>query len=60
MANKRTVDPTATEASSKIVGVRVTESQMNQIRLLCELRNIGRSQLMRELVREAYDRLEAF
>lgn len=54
MANKRTVDPTAAEASSQIVGLRVTKSQLEQIRQLCEARGIARSELLRELVRKEY------
>ncbi len=53
MANKRTVDPTASEASTKIVGIRVTDTQLAQISLLCEQRNVKRSQLIRDLVRQA-------
>lgn len=54
MANKRTVDPTAEEASSRIIGLRVTESQVKQIAELCEARGVKRSALLRELVRNAY------
>jgi len=53
MANKRTVDPSASEASTKIIGIRVTESQLAQIGMLCEQRGIRRSQLIRDLVRQA-------
>ena len=53
MANKRTVDPTATEASARVIGIRVTNTQLNQIALLCEQRGVKRSQLLRELVRDA-------
>lgn len=53
MANKRTVDPSASEASTKIVGIRVTDSQLAQIGRLCEARGVKRSQLIRDLVRQA-------
>jgi metal-responsive CopG/Arc/MetJ family transcriptional regulator len=53
MANKRTVDPSASEASTKIIGIRVTESQLTQIGILCEQRGVRRSQLIRDLVRQA-------
>jgi hypothetical protein len=55
MANKRTVDPTASEASTHIIGLRVTTSQLEQIALLCRSRNVKRSQLFRDLVRNAMD-----
>jgi metal-responsive CopG/Arc/MetJ family transcriptional regulator len=53
MANKRTVDPSASEASAKIIGIRVTETQLAQIATLCEQRGVRRSQLIRDLVRQA-------
>lgn len=55
MANKRTVDPTATEASARVIGIRVTNTQVAQIALLCEQRGVKRSQLIRDLVRQAVD-----
>lgn len=55
MANKRTVDPTASEASSKIVGLRITATQAQQIEELCAKRGVKRSELLRRLVREAYN-----
>lgn len=55
MANKRTVDPTASEASSEIIGIRVTATQLKQIQQLCELRGVKRSQLLRDLIRYAYE-----
>jgi hypothetical protein len=54
MANKRTVDPTAEEASSRIIGLRVTESQVKQIAELCEKMGVKRSVLIRQLIRNAY------
>jgi|688.fasta_scaffold2566177_1 hypothetical protein len=56
MANKRTVDPDAAEASIRIIGMRVTSKQMEQIRELCERRNVKRSRLFRDLLREAWYR----
>lgn len=58
MPNKRTVDPTASEASSQIVGLRVTATQLKQIAELCEKRGVKRSVLIRDLIRQAYN--EAF
>jgi hypothetical protein len=55
MPNKRTVDPTASEASSKIIGIRVTETQLRQLQELSEKRGQRRSQLIRDLVARAYD-----
>lgn len=55
MPNKRTVDPTASEASVKIIGIRVTETQLRQLQELSEKRGQRRSQLIRDLVARAYD-----
>jgi len=55
MANKRTVDPTASEASAHIVGIRMTSRQLEQIAELCKARGVARSTLIRDLVRFAYD-----
>ena len=54
MANKRTVDPSASEASSHIVGIRMTTRQLAEIAELCEARGVKRSTLIRDLVRHAY------
>jgi hypothetical protein len=56
MANKRTVDPDATEASIRIIGMRVTQKQMGQIADLCQTREVRRSRLFRDLLREAWER----
>lgn len=55
MPNKRTVDPSASEASTKIIGIRVTETQLKQLQELAEKRGQRRSQLIRDLVARAYD-----
>lgn len=55
MANKRTVDPSAEEASSRIIGIRMTKRQVEQIEALCERRGVKRSTLLRDLVRNAYN-----
>ena len=55
MANKRTVDPTASEASTQIIGIRVTAKQLDQIKELCEAKGVKRSTLLRDLVRNAYE-----
>ena len=54
MANKRTVDPTASEASSSIIGIRVTPTQLDQIKALCAARECARSTLIRDLIRQAH------
>ena len=56
MANKRTVDPDASEASAHIIGIRVTPKQLEDIGLLCQARGIKRSQLLRDLVRQAMEK----
>lgn len=55
MANKRTVDPDAQEASVRIIGLRVTPKQLQQIADLCEKRGVKRSRLFRDLLREAHE-----
>ena len=55
MANKRTVDPTASEASSRIVGIRMTDTQIRQVEELCVKLGIKRSVLIRDLIRHAYN-----
>jgi hypothetical protein len=55
MANKRTVDPTAAEPSARIIGLRVTRRQLEQIADLCEARNVKRSKLLRDLLQQAWE-----
>ena len=57
MPNKRTVDPTASEASTQIIALRVTNSQIADIDLLCRQRNVKRSQLIRDLIRQASEQM---
>lgn len=54
MANKRTVDPTGEEASTRIVGIRFTERQLQQIEELCAVRQMSRSELIRQLINNAW------
>ena len=58
MANKRTVDPDAQEASVRIIGLRVTPTQLQQIADLCEKRGVKRSRLFRDLLREAHEQIQ--
>jgi metal-responsive CopG/Arc/MetJ family transcriptional regulator len=55
MANKRTVDPTGSEVSNHLIALRVSDSQLRDIELLCRQRNVKRSQLIRDLVRQALE-----
>lgn len=59
MPNKRTVDPTASEASAHIIGIRVTASQLSQINDLATRNGVKRSQLLRDLVRTAIEQAHA-
>lgn len=59
MPNKRTVDPTASEASAHIIGIRVTPSQLAQINNLAAQNGVKRSQLLRDLVRNAIEQAHA-
>lgn len=54
MPNKRTVDPTGEEASVRIIGLRVTEKQLQQIADLCQAKNVKRSKLFREMLTEEW------
>lgn len=59
MANKRTVDPTGEQASTRFLGLRVTAQQWYHIELLCMTRNgITKSELLRQLVKEAMDNVK--
>lgn len=58
MPNKRTVDPTASEASAHIIGIRVTPSQLQAINNLAMERGVKRSQLLRDLVRSAVEQAQ--
>lgn len=55
MPNKRTVDPTGEDASSKIVGIRMTDKQIQELAELCEARGQKRSQVVRDLIRRAHE-----
>ena len=55
MANKRTVDPTAEFASSRVVGIRVTTRQIEQLSELAQANSCSRSTLIRRLIQMAYD-----
>lgn len=54
MANHRTVDPTAESASNRVIGIRIIDRQVEQLDELAKNRGISRSQLMRELISEAW------
>lgn len=54
MANKRTVDPTAEQASSVIVGIRMTETQVKQLHEMAGAQEVSRSRFVRQLIADAY------
>jgi predicted component of type VI protein secretion system len=56
MPNKRTVDPTGEEASVRIIGLRVTEKQLQQIADLCQAKNVRRSKLFREMLTDEWNK----
>lgn len=56
MPNRKTVDPDAVDPSVRIIGMRVTQKQINQIEDLCAVRGVKRSKLLRDILREAWDR----
>lgn len=55
MPNKRTVDPSGADASAKIVGIRMTEKQIQELADICEKRGQRRSQVVRDLIRREYE-----
>lgn len=59
MANKKTVDPTGTDPSVKVVGIRVTAKQMEMLDELCSLKECSRSELFRRLLNFEFDRMIA-
>ena len=58
MAAKRTVDPSGESVSTRFLGVRVTAQQMTQIEILCAMRKVSKSVLLRQLVQEAFNNVE--
>lgn len=54
MANHRTVDPTAESASNRVIGIRIIDRQVEQLDELAKNRNISRSQLIRQLIQDAW------
>jgi hypothetical protein len=58
MANKRTVDPTGEHPSTRFLGLRVTAQQWYHIELLCQVRGVSKSELLRQLVKEAMDNVK--
>jgi|688.fasta_scaffold61770_2 hypothetical protein len=55
MSAKRTVDPEGKLASTRFLGLRVTVEQWTTIELLCSMRRVSKSALLRQLVQEAYE-----
>jgi len=54
MANHRTVDPTAEHASNRVIGIRIIDRQVEQLDEMAKNRGIGRSQLIRQLIQDAW------
>lgn len=50
MPAKRTVDPTGEQASSKMIALRMTAQQMEQVAVLCQKYECSRSTLFRHLL----------
>jgi hypothetical protein len=58
MAASRTVDPEGKSRSARMVSLRLTLEQMDTIAELCKQRGVGRSKLIRELLREEWIRVQ--
>jgi len=54
MANRRSVDPTAVEASSIIIGIRMTATQVTQIEEMSNRKGVQRSTFIRNVLCETY------
>jgi metal-responsive CopG/Arc/MetJ family transcriptional regulator len=54
MANHRTVDPTAEYASNRVIGIRIIDRQVEQLDEMAKNRGISRSQLIRQLIQDAW------
>jgi hypothetical protein len=52
MPAKRTVDPMGEEASSKMIALRMTSQQMEQVAVLCQKYECSRSALFRRLLQQ--------
>jgi hypothetical protein len=50
MPARRTVDPTGEQASSKMIALRMTAQQMEQVAVLCQKYECSRSTLFRHLL----------
>lgn len=58
MGAKRTVDPTGELASTRFVGLRLTSKQFDLLELLALNRKVTKSQVMRQLIQEAWDNVK--
>lgn len=54
MANKKTVDPTGTDPSVKVVGIRLTAKQVEMLDELASLKECSRSEVFRRLLEFEY------
>ena len=57
MANKKTVDPTGTDPSVKVVGIRLTAKQVEMLDELASLKECSRSEVFRRLLNFEFDRM---
>ena len=58
MPNRRTVDPTGQQPSSKMVSFRIDPSQEVEMDLLCKAYDCSRSSLFRRLLRQAVQQVQ--
>lgn len=58
MSAKRTVDPTGELASTRFVGLRLTTKQFDLLETLSFKNGITKSQMMRQLIQEAWDNVQ--
>jgi hypothetical protein len=58
MAAKRTVDPTGSSPSTKMVSMRLTANQLSWVETICKARGWSRSALFRLLLDEEVQRVE--
>ena len=52
MPAKRTVDPTGKDRSTKMIALRMTAQQMEQVAVLCQKYECSRSALFRRLLQQ--------
>lgn len=58
MSAKKTVDPEGEVASTRFIGLRVTNKQFTQIETLALSRKMSKSQVLRVLIQEAWENVK--